>query len=167
MATPILVKEPLPDGASPAPTGSGPRHSAQTRHPRRMPYGLFVGGGLTTLYLSLVVLVPLSAVVYTGTKGGWHSFWHAIPIPDAWSALQLAIIASLIVALLNLVFGTLIAWVLVRDNFPGKKIIDVLIDLPFALPTIVAGLVLLSLYGPNSPLGVDIAYKQTGVVVAL
>ena len=70
-------------------------------------------------------------------------------------------------ALINLVMGTLIAWVLVRDNFPGKRILDVLIDLPFALPTIVAGLVLLSLYGPNSPLGVDIAYKQTGVVVAL
>jgi sulfate transport system permease protein len=150
-----------------AATGRGPRRSAVTRHPRRLPYGLFLGGGLTTLYLSLVVLIPLAAVVYTGTKGGWGSFWHSVTTPDAWSALKLTVVASLLVALLNLVFGTLIAWVLVRDSFPGKKLLDVLIDLPFALPTIVAGLVLLSLYGPNSPLGVDIAYKQTGVVVAL
>jgi sulfate transport system permease protein len=145
----------------------GPRHSAVTRHPRRFPFGLFLGGGLTSLYLSIVVLIPLAAVVVTGTRGGWHQFWHAVTTPDAWAALKLTIVASLIVALLNLVFGTLIAWVLVRDSFPGKRIIDVLIDLPFALPTIVAGLVLLSLYGTNSPLGIDIAYKQTGVVVAL
>jgi sulfate/thiosulfate transport system permease protein len=167
---PAQSTEPGRDGAPPAPSGpspSGLRPSADTRHPRRLPYGLFLGGGLTTLYLSIVVLIPLSAVVYTGTKGGWHSFWHSVTTPDAWAALKLTVVASLLVALVNLVFGTLIAWVLVRDSFPGKRILDVLIDLPFALPTIVAGLVLLSLYGPNSPLGVDIAYKQVGVVVAL
>ena len=154
--------------APPAHVGKGRgRGRSAPKEGRRFNSGLALGGGLTTLYLSLVVLIPLAAVVYTGTKGGWGSFWHAVSSPDAWSALKLTIIASLLVALVNLVFGTLIAWVLVRDSFPGKRILDVLIDLPFALPTIVAGLVLLSLYGPNSPLGVDIAYKQTGVVVAL
>jgi sulfate transport system permease protein len=134
---------------------------------RRFPFGLAFGGGLATVYLSLIVLIPLAALIYTGTKGGWGSFWHSVTTRDAASALKLTVVASLIVALINLVMGTLIAWVLVRDSFPGKRILDVLIDLPFALPTIVAGLVLLSLYGPNSPFGVDIAYKQTGVVVAL
>jgi sulfate transport system permease protein len=90
-----------------------------------------------------------------------------VTAPDAASALKLTILASILVALVNLVFGTLIAWVLVRDEFPGKRVLDVLIDLPFALPTIVAGLTLLVLYGPNSPFGIDIAYKQTGVFVAL
>jgi sulfate transport system permease protein len=118
-------------------------------------------------YLSLIVLIPLAATVYSGTKGGWHAFWGAVTAPDAWSALRLTIIASLIVALINMVMGTLIAWVLVRDAFPGKRALDVIIDLPFALPTIVAGLTLLTLYGPGSSLGVDIAYQKSGVVVAL
>jgi sulfate transport system permease protein len=118
-------------------------------------------------YLSLIVLIPLAATVYSGTKGGWHAFWHAVTTPDAWSALKLTIVASVIVALINMVMGTLIAWVLVRDAFPGKRLLDVIIDLPFALPTIVAGLTLLTLYGPTGSLGIDIAYKQTGVVVAL
>jgi sulfate transport system permease protein len=134
---------------------------------RRFPFGLLAGGGLATIYLSLIVLIPLAAVVYSGSKGGWGSFWHAVSSDDAVSALKLTIVASLIVAVINLVMGTMIAWVLVRDSFPGRRILDVLIDLPFALPTIVAGLVLLSLYGPNSFIGVDIAYKQPGVVVAL
>jgi sulfate transport system permease protein len=81
--------------------------------------------------------------------------------------LKLTVVASIGVAVINLVMGTVIAWVLVRDRFPGQRVIDALIDLPFALPTIVAGLVLLSLYGPDSPLGVDLAYSRAGVVVAL
>ena len=169
-APPVLTKGPFSGDSSPGdgPAGVAGPDAAVVRHPRqRFPFGLALGGGLTTVYLSLIVLLPLAAVVYSGTKGGWLAFWHSVTTPDAWSALKLTIVASLLVALINLVFGTLIAWVLVRDSFPGKRILDVLIDLPFALPTIVAGLVLLSLYGPNSPLGVDIAYKQTGVVVAL
>jgi sulfate transport system permease protein len=117
--------------------------------------------------MSLIVLIPLAAVVFRGTKGGWHGFWDQVTTPEAWSALKLTIIASIIVALLNLIFGTLIAWVLVRDSFPGKSIVEVLIDLPFALPTIVAGLVLLTLYGPASPVGITLAYKRAGVVAAL
>jgi sulfate transport system permease protein len=87
--------------------------------------------------------------------------------PDALAALRLTLGASVVVALINLVMGTLIAWVLVRDSFPGKAVVDTLIDLPFALPTIVAGLVLLSLYGSDSPLGIHLAYSRIGVVVAL
>ncbi len=140
---------------------------SRTAAKRRFPFGLAAGGTLTLTYLSLIVLIPLAATIYSGTKGGWSEFWRSVTTPDAWSALKLTIVASIIVALINLVMGTLIAWVLVRDNFPGKRLLDVIIDLPFALPTIVAGLTLLTLYGPNSNLGVDIAYKQTGVVVAL
>jgi sulfate transport system permease protein len=117
--------------------------------------------------LSLVVLIPLAAVVWQAHDNGLSGFWHAVRTPDAWAALRLTIGASALVAVANAVMGTLIAWVLVRDQFPGKRIVDTFIDLPFALPTIVAGLVLLALYGPNSPIGLDFAYKRSGVVLAL
>jgi sulfate transport system permease protein len=158
-----LFSDDLPEPGDPASHGRRPSRVGK----RRFPLGLVAGGGLATIYLSLIVLIPLAAVVYSGSKGGWGSFWHAVSSKDAVSALKLTIVASIIVAVINLVMGTTIAWVLVRDSFPGRRVLDVLIDLPFALPTIVAGLVLLSLYGPNSFIGVDIAYKQPGVVVAL
>ncbi|SFP49525.1 sulfate ABC transporter permease subunit CysT [Actinomadura madurae] len=129
--------------------------------------GTALGVGTATIFLSAVVLIPLAAVLWEGTSQGPAAFWDAITTPDAWAALKLTVIASLVVALINLVMGTLIAWVLVRDDFPGKGLIDLLIDLPFALPTIVAGLVLLTLYGDDSPLGVSLAYTRAGVVVAL
>ncbi|CNF11941.1 sulfate ABC transporter permease CysT [Mycobacterium tuberculosis] len=129
--------------------------------------GTAVGVGTATIFLSAVVLIPLGAVLWKGTSQGPAAFWAAITTPDAWAALRLTIVASLVVALINLVMGTLIAWVLVRDSFPGKSLVDLLIDLPFALPTIVAGLVLLTLYGTDSPLGVSLAYTRGGVVVAL
>jgi sulfate transport system permease protein len=113
------------------------------------------------------VLIPLAAVVWRSAEEGPGGFWASVTTPDAWAALTLTVSASVIVALINLVMGTIIAWVLVRDRFPGKAIVDTLIDLPFALPTIVAGLVLLALYGPESPLGVNLAYSRTGVVLAL
>jgi sulfate transport system permease protein len=113
------------------------------------------------------VLIPLAAVVWQSTGAGLEGFWGAITTPDALAALELTIVASLIVAALNLVLGTLIAWVLVRDSFPGKAIVDMLIDLPFALPTIVAGLILLELYGTDSPVGLDLAYSRVGVGIAL
>ena len=119
------------------------------------------------LYLSLIVLIPLAAVVWRGTRGGPGAFWHAVTTPDTWASLKLTVLASLLVALINVVMGTVIAWVLVRDNFPGKSIVDTLIDLPFALPTIVAGLVLLALYGATSPLHINLAYTRASVVVAL
>jgi sulfate transport system permease protein len=126
-----------------------------------------LGVGLATLYLSLVVLIPLAAVTWRAGGRGFGGFWRAVTAPEAASALRLTIVAGLIVAVVNLVMGTLIAWVLVRDDFRGKRVVEVLIDLPFALPTIVAGLVLLALYGPTSPLGVHLAYTRAGVVLAL
>ncbi len=118
-------------------------------------------------YLSVVALIPLAAVVFKSFEDGTDSFWNAVTSPDAVAALKLTLIASLIVVIVNAFFGTLIAWVLVRDEFPGKNIVNSLIDLPFALPTIVAGLTLLALYGPDSPVGIDVAYTRVAVVLAL
>ncbi|MCW2916987.1 MAG: Sulfate transporter permease [Actinomycetia bacterium] len=129
--------------------------------------GTALGLGTSLIFLSLIVLIPLAAVVWKSAEHGPGFFWKAVTTPDAWASLKLTIGASVIVALVNLVMGTLIAWVLVRDTFPGKAVVDTLIDLPFALPTIVAGLVLLSLYGNDSPLGINLAYSRAGVVVAL
>ena len=106
-------------------------------------------------------------MIWRSRSGGWGSFWHAIQQPEAWSAVKLTVVMSVIVAMVNLFMGTLIAWVLVRDTFPGKVALDTVIDLPFALPTIVAGLVLLSLYGTGSPLGINLAYARSGVLLAL
>ena len=149
-------------------TGPGPaRPKALPARLVRPAAGTALGVGSATLYLSLIVLIPLGAMVWRSQKGGPHAFWSAVTAPDAWAALKLTLVASVIVSLINLVMGTLIGWVLVRDSFPGKGVLDTLIDLPFALPTIVAGLVLLSLYGSDSPLGINLAYSQAGVVVAL
>jgi sulfate transport system permease protein len=145
---------------------SGPGPSPR-RVRRRPPVGTGLGLGSAVLYLSLIVLVPLAAVVWHGTRGGPEAFWRAVTTPDSWASLKLTVLASLLVAAINVVMGTVIAWVLVRDEFPGKSIVDTLIDLPFALPTIVAGLVLLALYGATSPLHVNLAYTRASVVVAL
>lgn len=128
-------------------------------------WGAPLGLGLVTIYLSLVVLIPLAAVIWRSGDAGAGGFWDALTSPQSWAALKLTIYSSLIVSAVDLVMGTLIAWMLVRDRFPGIGVIDTIIDLPLALPTIVAGLVLLALYGPGNT--VDIAYARTGVVVAL
>jgi sulfate transport system permease protein len=126
-----------------------------------------LGGGIATLWLSVIVLLPLAAVVAKATDGGLAAAWHAVTGREAISALELTLLASLGVTVINAVAGTLIAWVLVRDEFPGKRSINALIDLPFALPTIVAGITMLALYGKNSPVGVDVAFTRAGVVLAL
>ncbi len=123
--------------------------------------------GLVVLYLSLMVLIPLAAVVDSSFENGLASFWDAVSDPQAVAALKLTLLASLGVAAINAVAGTLIAWVLVRDEFRGKGIVNSVIDLPFALPTIVAGLTLLALYGPGSPFGVNVAFTQMAVMLAL
>jgi sulfate transport system permease protein len=106
-------------------------------------------------------------VVQKSLTGGLSQFWDEITSPQALAALELTVVVSVIVTLVNLVMGTVIAWVLVRDEFRGKDVVNALIDLPFALPTIVAGLTLLALYGPTSPLHVSIAYTRVGVALAL
>jgi sulfate transport system permease protein len=113
------------------------------------------------------VLLPLAAVLAKTAAGGWSGFWHTITNEQTAAALRLTVGQALLVTLLNVVLGTTIAWVLVRDRFPGKAVLEVVIDIPFALPTVVAGLVLLSLYGPRSPLGVDVANTRAAVFLAL
>ena len=126
-----------------------------------------LGLGVATLWLSIIVLLPLSAVVVRSLDGGLGAFWDAVSSRQALAALRFTVLVSLATAAINVVGGTLIAWVLVRDRFPGKRIVNALIDLPFALPTIVAGLTLLTLYGPRSPFGIDLAYTQVAVLLAL
>jgi sulfate transport system permease protein len=123
--------------------------------------------GISTVYLSLIVLIPIAAVVAHSFDGGAGAFWDAITDPQSVAALKLTFVASLIVVAINAVTGTALAWVLVRDRFRGKSAINAIVDLPFALPTIVAGLTLLAVYGPKSPFGVNIAFSRTAVVVAL
>ncbi|MFZ0090982.1 MAG: sulfate ABC transporter permease subunit CysT [Solirubrobacteraceae bacterium] len=123
--------------------------------------------GLSTLYLSVIVLIPLAAVTVKAVSQSPSSFWQSVSNPLALKALAISLGASLLVALVGAVMGTVVAWVLVRDRFPGQRIINSLIDLPFALPTIVAGLTLLALYGPDSPFGIHLAYTRGIVLVAL
>jgi sulfate transport system permease protein len=123
--------------------------------------------GLATLYLSVIVLIPLAAVASKAFSQGLGAFWQSITTPVALKALAITLTSALIVAAIGAVMGTIVAWVLVRDRFPGQRFINALIDLPFALPTIVAGLTLLALYGPGSPFGIHLAYTRAVVVVAL
>ena len=129
--------------------------------------GSSLGLGIAVTWFSLLVLIPLSAVVVAAAERGWAGYWTTITNPQTMAAVRLTVGHSLLVTLVNIVMGTLIAWVLVRDRFWGKRLLDVVIDIPFALPTIVAGLVLLGLYGTNSPLGLDWAYTERAVLLAL
>ena len=131
-----------------------------------------VGGGALARgvamgYLSIVVLLPLAALVWASRAGGLDEFWSQATQPEAVAALKLTLGLAAVCALVNALFGTVIAWVLVRDRFPGRGFVDAVIDLPFALPTIVAGLTLLALYGPGGPFGVDVAFTRIGTLFAL
>ncbi|AZG43534.1 sulfate ABC transporter permease subunit CysT [Gordonia insulae] len=126
-----------------------------------------LGVGVAWLWLSVIVLLPLAAITVQAFTDGWGGFWDAVSDPNALDALWITVLVSVVVALINVVFGTLIAWVLVRDEFPGKGFVNAIIDLPFALPTIVASLVLLSLYGPNSPIDIQLNATKPALVIAL
>ena len=123
--------------------------------------------GIVTLFLSILVVLPIAALVWEARSEGSQTFWDAVSSPEAVAALKLTLIASLLVSLFNAVLGTVTAWVLVRDEFRGKTVVNAIIDLPFALPTIVAGLTLLALYGPRSPIGINVAYTQTAIVLCM
>ncbi|TMK78993.1 MAG: sulfate ABC transporter permease subunit CysT [Actinobacteria bacterium] len=129
--------------------------------------GAGIGMGLATAYLSLIVLLPLAAVTWKAAKSGRTGFWQVVSDPQAVSALKLTLVVSVAVCAINAVMGTVIAWILVRDRFPGQGAVNAIIDLPFALPTIVAGLTLLTLYGPRGPAGVNVAFTRTAVLLAL
>ena len=141
---------------------------------RRVLPGFHLTLGFSVLYLSLIVLIPLSALVFRTFGMSWDQFWVAVTSPRVMASYRLTFGASLIAALVNLVFGLLVAWVLVRYKFPGKRIIDALVDLPFALPTAVAGISLTALLAGNGwvgqflePLGIKLAFTPAGVVIAL
>lgn len=130
--------------------------------------------GYALLYLSLIVLIPLAATFIKTSTLSWPQFWRAVASPVALAAYRLSFGASLLAALVNAVFGLLVAWVLVRHRFWGRRFMDALVDLPFALPTAVAGITLATLYSENgwigrwlAPLGIKVAYTQLGVFVAL
>jgi sulfate/thiosulfate transport system permease protein len=122
---------------------------------------------VASAYLSAIVLLPLAALAWRSGKGGWGDFWTAITDPAAVAALELTLAVSGIVCAVNAVSGTAMAWVLVRDRFWGKRLVNAVIDLPFALPTIVAGLTIAVLYGPRSPVGINVTYTRTAIVLAL
>jgi sulfate/thiosulfate transport system permease protein len=145
--------------------GAAPRSPTTAGHALSVSTPLSIG--VITAYLSVIVLIPLAAVVFRASAGGWDVFWESVTSPQALAALRLSVIGSFVVAAINAVMGTTIAWVLVRDEFPGKDAVNALIDLPFALPTIVAGLTLIALYGSRSPLGINVAYTQFAVLLAL
>jgi sulfate transport system permease protein len=123
--------------------------------------------GVAVVWLSVIVLLPLAAIAWQAAGGGWQAFWLAVTSNAAVESFRVTLTISAGVTVVNLVFGLLIAWVLVRDDFPGKRLVDAIIDLPFALPTIVASLVMLALYGNNSPVGLHLQHTAWGVAVAL
>lgn len=130
--------------------------------------------GYTLLYLSLIVLIPLAATFWKTSALTWDQFWHTVTAPRVMASYRLSFGASFLAALINLFFGLLVAWVLVRYQFWGKRFVDALVDLPFALPTAVAGIALTAVYAPNgwigqwfAPLGIKIAYTRLGILIAL
>jgi sulfate transport system permease protein len=145
------------------------------RSTRRGPLpGFGLAMGITLTYLALIVLIPASTLVLKSASLSWSGFWAAVSGPRELAAYRLSFGAALIAAAINLVFGVLLAWVLERYRFPGRRLIDGLVDLPFALPTAVAGIALASLYAKNGwigrlldPLGIEVAFQPLGVVVAL
>ncbi|WP_207765924.1 sulfate ABC transporter permease subunit CysT [Solimonas fluminis] len=154
-------------------TSAAPTTRARALRPRSAIPGFGLTLGFTLLYLSLIVLIPLAGVFLKSASLGWEGIWHVVSSPRVVAALKLSFGAALIGAGINAVFGTLVAWVFVRYQFPGKRFFDAAIDLPFALPTAVAGIALTALYAPNGwigqylePLGIKVAYSPLGVIVA-
>lgn len=147
--------------------------SSRTSSRRVLPgFGLTLG--YTLVYLSLIVLIPLSALFMKSATAGWGSFWQTVTAPRVVASYQLTFAASFLAALINLVFGFLVAWTLVRYELPGKRIIDALVDLPFALPTAVSGIALTTIYAPGGwigqylhALGIEVAFTPLGITLAL
>jgi sulfate transport system permease protein len=162
VGTQQLVPTP-PAGAA---TNAGGRRLRRTKSATSLTPISGLGLGVALMWFSLLVLIPLTAVLVQASAGGWSAYWEALSSPQTLAALRLTVGTAVLVTAVNVVMGTAIAWVLVRDQFRGKQLLEVVIDIPFALPTIVAGLVLLSLYGPSSPLGVNWANTRVAVFLA-
>jgi sulfate/thiosulfate transport system permease protein len=144
-----------------------PARQRRSRGRRSLGAGSSLSLGIATVWLSLLVLIPLAAVMVSAARLGPGGFWDVVTEGQTFAALRLTVVQSLLVTVLNVVMGTMLAWVLVRDRFWGKRLLDLVIDVPFALPTIVAGLVLLTLYGPKSPIGLHAANTRWAVFLAL
>lgn len=159
------------DEVQPGPGASG--GDPKKRRRRSSAVGAPLGGGsslalgISVTWFSLLVLIPLTALVVTSAEGGWDNYVKTLSNEQSWAAIRLTVGQAALVTAINVVIGTIIAWVLVRDRFFGKRVLDVVIDIPFALPTIVAGLTLLTLYGRDSPLGLDWANTEKAVWLAL
>lgn len=149
------------------PPAPAPTRARRARGLRALGPGSALSLGVSTIWLSLLVLIPLAAVLVSAAELGPGGFWDVVTEGQTLAALRLTVLESIGVTVLNVVMGTLLAWVLVRDRFWGRRLLDIVIDVPFALPTIVAGLVLLALYGAKSPLGVNVANTRWAVFLAL
>ena len=160
--------------SSALPSAAAPVSRSGAGGAKRVLPGFHLTLGYTLLYLCLIVLIPLTTLVFKTFTMSWEQFWVAVSAPRVLASYRLTFGASFLAALVNLVFGLLVAWVLVRYRFPGKKIVDALVDLPFALPTAVAGISLTALLAGNGwigqylePLGIKLAFTPAGVVIAL
>jgi sulfate/thiosulfate transport system permease protein len=162
-----IVEPPLLDPvvAGAAPSSGGGRLQRGRRATSLTPASA-LGLGVALIWFSLLVLIPLTAVLVQASEGGWSTYWDTLRSPQTLAAVRLTVGQAMLVTAVNVFMGTAIAWVLVRDHFPGKQVLEVVIDIPLALPTIVAGLVLLSLYGPSSPFGVNWANTPVAVFLA-
>lgn len=164
----------MTSASNPAANGAQAPFAVRRNSPGVLP-GFGISMGYAVLYLSVLVLIPLAALPIKSAGLGWQGFWDAVTAPRVLASYQLTFGASFIAALVNLVFGTVVAWVLVRYRFPGKKILDALVDLPFALPTAVAGIALTALYSQKGWLGgplfewfgLKVAFTPLGIVIAL
>ena len=163
----VIVEPPRldPAAAGAAPSAGG-RRPPRGRSATSLTTASGLGLGVALLWFSLLVLIPLTAVLVEASEGGWSAYWDSLRSPQTFAALRLTVGQAILVTVVNIFMGTTIAWVLVRDHFPGKRVLEVIIDIPLALPTIVGGLVLLSLYGPSSPLGVNWANTPIAVFLA-
>ena len=159
---PAAIRPELAGGDFPQP----PTRPSNAR-PLDRPSSTSLRVGVATLWLSVIVLLPLAAIAWQAIGGGWQAFWLAVTSHAALESFRVTLTIAAAVTILNVVFGLLIAWVLVRDDFVGKGLLDAVIDLPFALPTIVTSLVMLALYGKNSPVGLHLQHTPRGVAMAL
>lgn len=165
---------PHPSRSQPSASGPSPGKSRRTGKSRSVLPGFGLSMGFTVLYLSLLVLFPLAGIIIKSTEQSWETFWSTVTDPRVIASIEVSLSTSLVAATVNAVFGLIVAWVLVRYSFPGKRFIDGLIDLPFALPTAVAGISLTAIYAQNGLLGsffakygIQTAYSPIGITIAL
>jgi len=156
----------VPAAAAPA-AGPSNRRAGPPEGVLRLGRGSGLALGMVLLWMSILVILPLAAVLFTSASNGFGAFVDTVTSPAVAASIRLTVMMAAAATVLNTVFGTLVAWVLVRDRFVGRQLLSLVIDVPFALPTIVAGLVLIALYGTNSPLGITLAQTRWSIFIAL